>query len=59
MQGERRKATFTIPETAKLLGISRAHAYELVKIGKIPAIRLGAKRLIIPVEAIERLLSAY
>jgi excisionase family DNA binding protein len=31
----------TVPEAAELLGISRNHAYELVKSGDIPALRLG------------------
>jgi excisionase family DNA binding protein len=31
----------TVPETAKLLRISRNLAYELVARGQIPAIRLG------------------
>jgi excisionase family DNA binding protein len=31
----------TVPEAAQLLGISRNHAYELVKAGELPALRLG------------------
>jgi excisionase family DNA binding protein len=34
------KLTFTVPETASLLGISRAHAFELVARKELPAVRL-------------------
>ena len=37
---------FTVPETAELLGISRAFAYELVARGEIPVIKLGRRRLV-------------
>jgi excisionase family DNA binding protein len=37
----------TVPEAAEILRISRNHAYELARQGKLPVIRLG-KRLIIP-----------
>jgi excisionase family DNA binding protein len=37
----------TVGDAAKLLGISRGLAYELVRQGVIPSIRLG-RRLVIP-----------
>lgn len=43
----------TVPEAAKLVGISRNLAYELVKRGELPVMRFG-KRLIIPRAALER-----
>ncbi len=49
------KLTFSVPETAELLGISRALAYELVARNEIPAIRLG-RRLVVPRHAIDSLL---
>jgi excisionase family DNA binding protein len=49
------RATLSVPQTAKVLGISRSLAYELVHAGKIPSIRLG-KRIVIPKEAIEEIL---
>ena len=39
--------TYAVPEVARLLGISRAHAYELIRIGRVPAIRLG-RRVVCP-----------
>jgi len=35
--------TVTVEEASRLLGISRAHGYELVARGELPAIRLGRR----------------
>jgi len=51
------RVTFTVEETAKLLGIGRQLAYDRVRTGQIPAIRLG-RRLVVPRRALERLLEA-
>jgi len=48
------KPTFTVAEAADVLGISRGHAYELVRRGEIPSIRLG-RRLVVPRRALEGL----
>lgn len=40
------KLVYSIQEAAKLLGISRSYAYELVRNGTIPALELGKKRVI-------------
>lgn len=45
----------TVPEAAKMLGISRNYAYELVKIGVLPSIKLG-KRILIPKLALMKML---
>jgi excisionase family DNA binding protein len=52
-----RRMTLTVNETAERLGIGRNQAYEAVKNGQIPAIRIG-KRLLVPEAALERLLDA-
>ncbi|MBQ8248521.1 MAG: helix-turn-helix domain-containing protein [Clostridia bacterium] len=44
------KLTINVPELAKLLGISRPVAYELTKREGFPAIRIGERRIIIPVD---------
>jgi excisionase family DNA binding protein len=36
----------TVPEAAKLLGISRNFAYDLVRRHKLPVIELGKRKLI-------------
>jgi excisionase family DNA binding protein len=49
------RLTFSVPEAAKILGVSRAHAYELVARNELPAVRLG-RRILVPRHAIETLL---
>ncbi len=49
------KLTLTVSETARLLGISRGLAYEMVRTGEIPSVRFG-KRVLVPRRALERLL---
>ena len=46
---------YTVSETARLLGISRSHAYDLVAAGTLVHIRLG-RRIVVPRRAIEALL---
>jgi excisionase family DNA binding protein len=38
--------TFTVDETAEILGICRATAYTAVKTGAIPVIQIGARRIV-------------
>lgn len=53
------RATLTVPEVARLLGISRNEAYLAVQRGEIPARRIG-RRIVIPRAALERwLLETY
>jgi excisionase family DNA binding protein len=47
--------TLSVKDAAKLLGIGRNSAYEAVRRGEIPAIRIG-RRCIVPRVALERLL---
>jgi excisionase family DNA binding protein len=49
------KLTVTVPEAAKLLGVSRMTAYTAVRDGTIPSLRIG-RRLLVPRAALERLL---
>jgi excisionase family DNA binding protein len=50
------RQTLTVSEAGKALGISRGAAYESVRRGEIPAIRLG-KRLVVPRQALDRMLA--
>jgi excisionase family DNA binding protein len=50
------RQVLTVPEAAVALGISRAHAYELVARQELPALRLG-RRVVVPRRALERLLN--
>lgn len=47
----------TIPQAATILRISRALAYDLARQGKIPVLRLGEKRLVVPKAALDKLLA--
>ena len=52
---EEERLTLTVEEAAKLLGIGRQLAYERVKTGEIPVIKIG-RRLLVPRSALEKLL---
>ena len=49
------KPTMQVGDVAVALGISRASAYEGVKTGDIPSIRIG-RRFLVPTAAVRRLL---
>jgi excisionase family DNA binding protein len=50
------RLTVRVEEAAGLLGISRGLAYELVKRGELPSLRLG-RRLVVPLSALEELVA--
>lgn len=52
-QVERR--TVSVTEAARILGISRAHAYDCVRSGELPAIVLG-RRIVVSKAALDRIL---
>jgi excisionase family DNA binding protein len=45
----------TVDEVAEALGISRASAYEGVRTGAIPSIRIG-RRIVVPTAPVRRML---
>jgi excisionase family DNA binding protein len=49
------RLTLSVEEAAKALGISRALAYDAVRKGQIPSIRIG-RRVLIPKKQLEELL---
>lgn len=49
------RRTFTVEQAGKVLGIGRGLAYELVRTGEIPSIRLGG-RIVVPIDALEAML---
>ncbi len=51
------RLTLTVEEAARILGISRAFAYEAVARGEIPCIRIG-KRILVPIAGLNRLLES-
>jgi len=55
---ETERLTMTVESASKALGISRATAYMLVNTGRLPAIRISDRRIIIPKKAISELLAS-
>ena len=51
------KRSLTVSEAADELGISRNAAYEAVRVGEIPSLRIG-RRVVIPRVAFERFLES-
>lgn len=51
------RLTFTVSESAAIMGISRTTAYELVRSGALPCVRLG-RRIVITRRTIEEILGA-
>ena len=49
------RRTYTVEEAARRLGLSRNGAYEAVKRGEIPSIRIG-RRVLVPRAAFEHML---
>jgi excisionase family DNA binding protein len=52
-----RRLTLTVEEAAQRLGVSRALAYEAVRRGEIPHIKIG-RRILVPTAALEKLLDS-
>ena len=49
------RSTFSVPEAAQILGISRGAGYAAVKAGQIPVVWIGS-RAVVPRHALEKLL---
>ena len=47
------KLTYSVPEAAEALGISKTNMYQLIKTEGFPVVVIGGRRLI-PVKALER-----
>jgi excisionase family DNA binding protein len=54
---EQERMTLSIEEAAAILGISRALAYELVRRGDLPQLRLG-RRIVVPRKALMEFIDA-
>lgn len=54
---EQERMTLSVEEAAGVLGISRALAYELVRRGELPRLRLG-RRVVVPRRALEELVAS-
>ena len=54
---ESHRLTLSVSEVAEVVGISRAHAYELIRTRQLPSVRLG-RRLVVPRKALESFLES-
>ena len=55
MENQDHTAVMTVEEAAEYLRIGRGHAYEMVREGRIPSLRMG-KRILISRSALQLLL---
>ena len=53
--GELDQLAYSVPDTARLLGLSREMVYKLIKDGRLPRVKIGT-RTVVPTKAIQRLL---
>lgn len=51
---DNKRLTYTVPEVAKLLGLSTSSAYKAVKCGQIPSLTFGG-RIVVPRRAIDEM----
>lgn len=54
---ENSKLTVTVDEMAKMIGVNRQTAYALAKMDNFPAIRISERRIIIPIDALNKWLN--
>jgi excisionase family DNA binding protein len=54
--GMEKRQTYTVDQAGEILGIGRNAAYEGVRSGQIPAIRIG-RRIVVPKVALDRMLA--
>lgn len=57
-EGKAERLVLTVGEAAEMLSISTATAYTLANTGRLPAIRISDRRIIIPRKAIDDLLES-
>lgn len=46
----------SVPAAARMLGVSRNTGYEMVRLGQLPTIRCGRRRLVVPKAALLKML---
>ncbi len=46
----------SVPAAARMLGVSRNTGYEMVRLGQLPTIRCGHRRLLVPKAALLKML---
>ena len=46
----------SVPNAARMLGVSRNTGYEMARLGQLPTIRCGRRRLVVPKAALIKML---
>ncbi len=46
----------SVPTAARMLGVSRNTGYEMARLGQLPTIRCGRRRLVVPKAALMKML---
>ena len=46
----------SVPAAARMLGVSRNTGYEMVRLGQLPTIKCGQRRLVVPKAALMKML---
>jgi excisionase family DNA binding protein len=46
----------SVPAAARMLGVSRNTGYEMVRLGQLPTIKCGRRRLVVPKAALIKML---
>ena len=46
----------SVPIAARMLGVSRNTAYEMARLGQLPTIKCGQRRLVVPKAALMKML---
>lgn len=54
--GTAERRTVDIPEASRILGIGRNAGYELARAGRLPTLLVGARRRVVPLDALEKML---
>jgi len=52
----REQLCISIPTAARMLGVSRNTGYSMARLGQLPVIRCGRRRLVVPKAALEKML---
>lgn len=53
---ETKPLAVSLEQAGQMLGISRGLAYQMAKTGELPTVRIGQRRLVVPLASLEQLL---
>lgn len=56
MTAKLQRLALNVPEVARLLNCSKQAVYAMAKGGALPVVRVGTKRVVVPVAVVEELL---